>query len=211
VSTEIPVLAVSTAIRVIPKPHIWVCIDNITHHHGKRAFDSARDPYVQKVVPDHAKFFWEKFPNMEFVTMHGKKELMRNKERTERQVFDGLGGVIRSFNRSMTFAVQWAFNHYNCLIFCGMDHDTKPDVPYVYDEILLPKICSVQNKNHRKELAQLIAWKPIVLSKGMVWLNWCPPESPMATVCHGEFDGYDTLDSVFGVALGAVPGVEQRG
>ncbi len=203
----IPILAVSTAIRVIEKPDIWVVLDDINHHHGgHQAYESARDKDVKKVVHSTRHYFWDKFPNVEYVHVYRENHKDRHSKK-KRRFFDGGDGVLRGFNRSMTFAIQWAFHHYNCAIFCGMDHLTTAEIPYAYDGEMQPKMVENQNNNHRKELHQIKVWSPLALSKGFVWLNWCPAGSPMATACHGEFDGFESVDRVFRAALGDVSDV----
>lgn len=202
---DIPVAAVSTAIRVLPKPDYWVLLDDINHHHGgQKALVVARDESVRKAIPSHRHYFWAKFPNVEMVDMHSPKSQVRDdsvRGKVHRQYFDGRGGVLRGYNRSMTFATQWAFLHFNCAIFCGVDHRTDPSKPYVYDYKLKPSQINSQNNNHRSELAQLIEWSPIAHAAGYVWLDWNAEGSPMKRACHGVFDGRESLDSVFGRAL----------
>ncbi len=204
-------MAVSTAIRAIPKPDIWVVVDDINMHHGGHdAFKSARDPDVKKVVPSTRRYFWDKFPNVQFVNIYRENHHDRY-TKNKRRFFDGGNGVLRAFNRSMTFAIQWTFHHYNCAIFCGMDQHTDMKKPYVYEGNMKPNMVNTQNSNHRKELAQIKVWAPLALSKGFVWLNWNPAGSPMATACHGEFDGCERVGSVFRAALGVVSEVAAGG
>jgi hypothetical protein len=194
---------------VIRKPDYWITLDDINHHHGgQRAYEVAKDPDVRKVVPRHREYFWNKFPNLDLVNIYQHRSMARDKARTIREYFDGGDGVLRAFNRSMTFAVQWAFHHFNCVIFCGMDMRSDPKQPYVYLEKMKGSTINSQNTNHRRELAQLKTWSPIVLSKGCVWLNWNTEGSPMATVCHGEFNGRSGLDASFRAALGEAASVE---
>ena len=201
----IPVAAVSTAIRVLPKPDYWVLLDDINHHHGgQKAFDSARDESVRKVTPCHRHYFWDKFPNVEKVDMSSPKSQVRDdsvRGKVYRKYFDGRGGVLRAYNRSMTFCIQWAFLHFNCAIFCGMDHRTDRTKPYVYSYEIKASQVNSQNHNHRSELAQLIEWRPIAHAAGYIWLDWNVEGSPMKRACHGVFNGRESLDSVFGRAL----------
>ena len=205
---DIPIVAVSTAVRVIRRPDYWALLDDINHHHGgQKAYEVARDPAVCKVVPATRKYFWDKFPNLECVNIYSINHRARDKARTKREYFDGGDGVLRAFNRSMPFAIQWAFHHFNCAIFCGMDLRSDLKQPYVYAEAMKSNQVNTQNGNHRKELAQIKAWSKLALAAGYVWLNWNPPESPMATACHGEFDGRERLSSVFAAAVGEAPSV----
>ena len=88
-----------------------------------------------------------------------------------------------------------------------MDLRSDPDQPYVYAEQLRGSRVNTANHNHRQEYGQLKKWSPLALAKGIVWLNWNVNQSPMATICHGEFDGSADIHQQFGVALAGGPGV----
>ncbi len=204
---DIPVAAVSTTVRVIPRPNYWVTADNINHHHGgEKAYETARCETVRKVVPDTLNAFWSKYPNVEYVHISSLKSIDR-KTKKKREYFDG-HGPLRSFNRSMTFCIQWAFLHFNCLIFCGMDLRSDPKNPYAYETKVYQKKINSLNKGHLREIAMIKSWSPLALKRGFVWLNWNEDKSPMATACHGEFDGRTPLDRLFEAALGNPTGVE---
>ena len=113
---SLPVVAISTAIRTVREPNVWVLVDKLRKEHGPEGRAAMMDRRVLKVMPEFQPI--EKFAtNVERVPTHLAAKLDRT-----RKLFDGQLPLLRSYHSSILFGIQWLVAH-GCrdLVFCGID------------------------------------------------------------------------------------------
>ncbi len=173
-----PLAVISTAIRTIPAPDLWLLVDRINTPHGLQGVEAAKNPDVKKIVPEvRVKVHWGDFPNVEGV--HQTPEGPKHGSRT---FLDGKGGTITGTNlhRSMLFAIQVLSARFGTLIFAGCDMSTKKGVLYSHGYVYpqkhkhRPQKSRINSVTHQLglELRRWAEWAPIAKEKGVTWLSW---------------------------------------
>ena len=179
-----PLAAISTAIRTITDPDMWLVVDHVHGPHGDAGVEAMKSPDVKKIVPASRKKFWAGHPNVEFVAEHAQGAKHGN-----RTFMDGKGGVIAgsSLHRSMLFAMQVLSDRFDTLIFAGCDLATSPTgIMYSHGHVYTqrhkrrPERRRINSITHQLTMEMRIweEWQPIAESKGVTWLSWTP-DSPI--------------------------------
>lgn len=170
-SLGLPVVAVSTAIRKIPKPNFWILADYLNEMHdddGKLAYS---DPTIIKVVPDN-KITNNANPQSLVLCNYDTSTRWPD---IEKHLFSGNQPFIRGPHKSVTFAIQWL--HYigvKRIIWTGNDLTaTSMKGKYCYD---VKDFDMKKEYNYHKTLDQtaeaLRKWYPIALKRGFEWYSW---------------------------------------
>ena len=102
-SLGLPVVAVSTAIRKIHKPHFWIIADYLNEMHGAEGASAYSDPEIIKVLPEGKV---SSGANAQSVVLCNYDTNTRWPD-LESSLFTGNQPFIRGPHKSVTFAVQW--------------------------------------------------------------------------------------------------------
>jgi hypothetical protein len=168
-SLGLPVVAISTAIRYIHNPHIWIFADKLNELHGEEGKKAAHNSNILKLVP----------VNKDLVSMvNTVKCNYRTSNKTnylQRDLFTDNTNFIRGPHKSITFAIQ--ILHYlgvKTLIFAGNDLSaSKVEEKYAY--VSTQKDVK-KGSNYLKSLNQveiaLREWYPYAKKRGFEWYSW---------------------------------------
>jgi hypothetical protein len=168
-SLGLPVVAISTAIRYIHNPHIWIFADKLNELHGEEGQKAAYNSDILKFVP----------VNKDMVSMINTiKCNYRSSNKTnylERDLFTDNADFIRGPHKSITFAIQ--ILHYlgvKTLIFAGNDlAANKVEEKYAYTSTQKD---IKKGSNYLKSLNQvetaLKEWYPYAKKRGFEWYSW---------------------------------------
>lgn len=173
-SLGLPVCAISTAIRSIPKPNYWFIADHLNEMHGEEGQTAWNDSDVIKVVPD--KSLKSAGKN---VLQHPYNEGREANRYYETLLFDASKPLLRGPHKTLTFAIQWLHvSGVKNIIFAGNDLIANSfDTKYSYK---LESYDRKKEHNFKKTLDQikdaLQKWYPVAQSKGFNWYSWqCGP------------------------------------
>ena len=119
-SLNLPIVAVSTTIRLIPEPDVWVFADNVNKFHGKQGRKAWLNPNIHKVIPtgrgkiqkgvegvnvERVKYSRNAKPGQVYKKYVDGK--LVDKGEGVREVFDGKVPIYRGPHKSVTVAIQW--------------------------------------------------------------------------------------------------------
>lgn len=168
---NLPIAAVSTAIRCIPEPDFWIFVDRIKPIHGDEAPRALVNPNVVKVVPSGRKALFKNSPNMIFQERSGLIGDRKNR----------LTRVIRTNGQSLELAVQWLIicGGFDQLIFAGCDLNVTKLKPYAHAGKPCDREYRAQLNNFRKLKKQLQEFASIAEETGRKLLSWTPDPSPL--------------------------------
>jgi hypothetical protein len=169
-SLGVPVCAISTTIRSIPKPDYWFIADHLNEMHGQQGKDGWEDPSIIKVVPSKSM----RNGAGKNVIQHPYLEGREANQKYESLLFDPTKPLLRGPHKTLTFAIQWL---HVCgvknIIFAGNDLSAeKFESKYAYG---LESYDKKKEHNFKKTLDQikdaLIGWYPVARSKGYNWYS----------------------------------------
>ena len=170
-SLGLPVVAVSTVIRKINKPHFWIMADYLNEMHGTEGANAYSNPEIIKVLPEGKV---SSGANAQSVVLCNYDTHTRWPD-LESSLFTGNQPFIRGPHKSVTFAVQWL--HYigvKNIIWVGNDlkaNSMKEKYCYEVQEFDMKKAY-----NYDKTLDQtaeaLRQWYPIAVKRGFKWFSW---------------------------------------
>lgn len=168
-SLNLPVVAVSTAIRKISNPNFWALADNLNNMHGEEGKLAWNDVNIPKVIPDNKAIK----SGTGFIPVRysssGKQGEITN------TLFDPNYPLLRGPHKTVTFAIQWLHvNGIKNIIFAGNDLKAETfETKYAYK---LEQFDMKKRGNFQKTLNQvertLAVWYPIAKQKGFEWYSW---------------------------------------
>lgn len=173
-SLGLPVVAVSTAIRVIKNPHYWILADNLNEMHGDEGNIAYQNENIVKILPKGKIVgsngdFIRNYQEMDYV------EADRYIQDIGSHVFSGKLPFVKGPHKSVTFAIQYL--HYagvKNVIWVGNNlHANSAEQKYAYES---NPIDLRKSYNYNVTLdqvhKQLRDWYPIIKSKGFEWYSW---------------------------------------
>lgn len=169
-SLGIPVVAISTAIRYVQNPHIWIFADKLNELHGDEGEQAAKDSNILKFIPVN------KDTNVSLVNAIKCNYRTSNKTNyLEKDLFTDNADFVRGPHKSITFAIQ--ILHYlgvKKLIFAGNDLTAKKvEEKYAYESTQKD---IKKGSNYLKSLNQvevaLREWYPYAKKRGFEWYSW---------------------------------------
>jgi hypothetical protein len=170
----LPVVVVSTAIRLITNPHYWVLADYLNEMHGEEGNVAYQNENVAKIVPTNK-------------ISHKHNSLVRNFTEIEyadtdnsfpdrhQQLFSGRTPLLKGPHKSVTFAVQAL--HYlgvKNIIWVGNDlYAASPKDKYAY-ESTDQDLRKAYNYNVTLDQVHktLVDWYPVATKRGFNWFSW---------------------------------------
>jgi hypothetical protein len=164
-----PVVAISTAIRVVPQPHYWIIADSLNQYHGTEGKVAWNDSRIQKIVPKGKKTT----RNNSVIEVDYSGSGRKNE--TPETLFIHGKPLVRGPHKTITFAIQWLhLNGFQTLIFAGNDLKANSfEEKYAYD---LQDFDKKKRHNFKKTIddvhSTLISWYPIAKQKGYEWYSW---------------------------------------
>lgn len=168
-----PVVAISTAIRVVPEPHYWIIADSLNQYHGTEGKIAWNNPQIKKIVPKGKKTT----RNNSVIEVDYSGSGRKNE--TPETLFVPGKPLVRGPHKTITFAIQWLhLNGFKTLIFAGNDLKANSfEEKYAYD---LQEFDKKKKHNFKKTIddvhSTLVSWYPIAKQKGYVWYSWkCGP------------------------------------
>lgn len=168
-SLGLPVVAISTAIRYIKTPHMWIFADKLNELHGDEGQQAATNPNILKFVPVNKD-------NVSMVNVIKCNYRSSNKTNyLDKDLFTDNSDFIRGPHKSITFAIQVL--HYlgiKKLIFAGNDLTAKRvEEKYAYESTQKD---IKKGSNYLKSLNQvevaLREWYPYAKKRGFEWFSW---------------------------------------
>ena len=174
-SLGLPVVAVSTAIRSIPKPNYWILADYLNEMHGENGKLAYSNENIIKVVPDN-KISGDVDPKSMVLCKYDTSTRWPD---LHRHLFTGNEPFVRGPHKSVTFAIQW-LHHVGVkkVIWAGNDLTaTSMKGKYSYE---VQDFDMKKEYNYMKTLDQtadaLKKWYPIATQRGFEWYSWkCGP------------------------------------
>lgn len=169
-SLGIPVVAISTAIRYVPNPNIWIYADRLNEMHGEEGKLANDNANILKFIPANKN---NGSPEKNIVVCNYRASNRSNYFETD--LFTNNSDFVRGPHKSITFAIQVL--HYlgiKTLIFAGNDLTAKsPDEKYAYSMNSNDK---KKSSNYLKSLNQaettLKEWYPYAKKRGLQWYSW---------------------------------------
>ena len=168
-SLGLPVVAISTAIRYIPNPHIWIYADRLNEMHGEEGKLANQNSKILKFIPTNKV----DGSSSNIVVCNYRSSNKSNYLETD--LFTDNSDFIRGPHKSITFAIQVLhFIGIKTLIFAGNDLTAKsPDEKYAYSMSIKDK---KKSTNYLKSLNQaettLKEWYPYAVKRGYEWYSW---------------------------------------
>tara|TARA_Y100000004_G_scaffold126365_1_gene142225 strand:+ start:1 stop:1749 length:1749 start_codon:yes stop_codon:yes gene_type:complete len=187
---NLPIVAVSTTIRLIPEPDVWVFADNVNKFHGKQGRKAWLNPNIHKVIPtgrgkiqkgvegvnvERVKYSRNAKPGQVYKKYVDGK--LVDKGEGVREVFDGKVPIYRGPHKSVTVAIQWLhLVGVKNVIWVGADLTaTSIDDKYAYETTPYDR---TKKANYLRTLTAteryIRRWWPKAQSKGLKWFSWSP-------------------------------------
>ena len=187
---NLPIVAVSTSIRLIPDPDVWVFADNVNKFHGKEGRKAWLNDDIHKVIPtgrgkiqkgveginvERVKYSRNAKPGEVFKKYIDGK--LVEKGEGVRDLFDGKVPIYRGPHKSVTVAIQWLhLVGVKNVIWIGADLTaTSIDDKYAYQVNDYDK---TKRANYLRTLTAteryIRRWWPKAQSKGLKWFSWSP-------------------------------------
>lgn len=170
-SLGFPVVAISTAVRTITNPHIWIYSDYLNEMHGEEGKQVYVSSDVIKIIQEG------KVTNhLSGKNVHTYGSFTSNRTfDPQTHLFDFSRPFARGPHKSITYAIQWAHSiGMRNIIFAGNDLCANSmESKYSYRV----KSFDVKKKNNFKKTLDdvretLMGWYPIAQSKGYNWYSW---------------------------------------
>lgn len=165
------VAAVSTAIRTVTLPHVWISCDGTKRkEHGLEGEAAMRDPRVRKIIPDYRqrRLVFGSWPNVEFVRFD-KLKIPR---------WYDPNCYHKDPNLTIVLAIQWlvAEGGFKTLVFAGMDLRSTPRHAHAHDGPIMPaKSLQRHQSGHNKVLKLLPTLQREAAERfGCMFLSWTP-------------------------------------
>jgi hypothetical protein len=177
-SLGLPVVAISTTIRKIPNPHIWLYSDYLNEMHGEEGKKAYLDENILKVIQEG-----KTMNHLSGKNLHPYQCANSNRNfKINTDLFDFSKPFARGPHKSITFGIQWAHSiGIKNIIFAGNDLKAESmETKYCYP---LQQFDIKKKHNFKRTLDEvkntLIEWYPIAKQKGYNWYSW---------QCGSEFD-----------------------
>lgn len=170
-SLGLPVIAISTTIRKIQNPHVWVYSDYLNEMHGDEGKKAYLDENILKIIQDGKAMNHLSGKNIESYKCASSN---RNFD-PQRDLFDFSKPFARGPHKSVTFGIQWAHSiGIKNIIFAGNDLKANSmETKYCYP---LQSFDTKKKHNFSKTLKEvndaLKEWYPIAKNKGYNWYSW---------------------------------------
>ena len=187
---NLPIVAVSTTIRLIPNPDVWVFADNVNKFHGKPGRQAWLNPKIHKVIPtgrgkiqkgvegvnvERVKYSRNAKPGQVFKKYVDGK--LVEKGEGNRDLFDGKVPIYRGPHKSVTVAIQWLhLVGVKNVIWVGTDLTANSiNDKYAYE---VNDYDRTKKANYLRTLTSteryIRRWWPKAQSKGLKWFSWSP-------------------------------------
>jgi hypothetical protein len=170
-SLGLPVVAISTAIRTIPKPNYWILADYLNEMHGDNGKLAYSNEEIVKVIPDN-KISGDADPKSLVLCKYDTSTRWPD---LDKHLFSGNEPFVRGPHKSVTFGIQW-LHHVGVkkIIWAGNDLTaTSMKGKYSYE---VQDFDMKKEYNYMKTLDQtadaLKKWYPIALERGFEWYSW---------------------------------------
>ena len=173
-SLGVPVVAVSTAIRVIPNPHYWVLADFLNEMHGNEGSVAYQNENILKIIPKGKTHVRHKGSARNSIEIP-YQDAPPNGGSKEAHLFSGKYPLLKGPHKSVTFAIQWLHAvGVKKVIWAGNNlKASSPQEKYAYDSTATDLR---KAHNYSVTLDQvhrgLKEWYPIVKKKGFEWYSW---------------------------------------
>jgi len=169
-SLGLPVIVVSTAIRVIPNPNFWALADRLNTMHGPEGEKAWNNNKIIKIIPKSKiiKGGDSSFIKVDYSNSGRQKEVSK-------VLFVPGHPLLRGPHKSVTFIIQWLHvNGIKNIIFAGNDLKANSfEEKYAYK---LQNHDMKKRGNFKKTIDQVAntmkVWYPIAKSKGFEWYSW---------------------------------------
>lgn len=167
----LPVVAVSTAIRVITNPHYWVLADFLNEMHGSEGSVAYQNENICKITPKGKTHVRHK-GNIRNSMDIPYSDVSGNKDS---HLFSGKYPLLKGPHKSATFAIQW-LHHVGVkkVIWVGNDlkaNSAKEKYAYESTQTDLRK-----SSNYSVTIDQVYRtlknWYPIAKKRGFEWYSW---------------------------------------
>jgi len=195
----VPVVAVSTAIRVITNPHYWVLADFLNEMHGEEGSVAYQNENVVKVVPMGKTHIRHK-TNIRNAVNVPYQDAAPNSPSKEAHLFSGKYPLLKGPHKSVTLAIQWLHQvGVKKVIWVGNNlRAISPEEKYAYkststDLRKAHNYSATLDQSHRA----LKEWYPIAKKKGFEWYSWKCGEVFEKFVPPFDYDAFVKSESVF--------------
>jgi hypothetical protein len=170
-SLGLPVVAISTTIRSIPNPHVWILADQINEMHGEEGKLAYSNSDILKVVPEKRVTQTANPVNILEIPYESSNRGIDIHNR----LWSGTYPLIRGPHKSITFGIQWLHAvGIKKIIFCGNDlfaPSMKEKYSYSVEDFDMKK-----EHNFNTTLDQtanaMENWYPLAKQRGFEWFSW---------------------------------------
>ncbi len=170
----VPVVAISTAIRVIKNPHYWVLADYLNEMHGPEGNIAYQNENVVKILPT-AKIN----PKHKNIIRNYNEILYADSDRgigdINAHLFSGNLPMLKGPHKSVTFAIQW-LHHVGVknVIWVGNDLNAKSaNEKYAYESTSTDLRKSHNYNSTLDQVHQSLKnWYPKAKQLGYTWYSW---------------------------------------
>jgi hypothetical protein len=173
-SLGLPVVAVSTAIRVLKNPHYWILADNLNEMHGDEGNIAYQNENIVKILPKGKIIgsngdFIRNYQEFDYV------EADRYIPDLNSHVFSGKLPFVKGPHKSVTFAIQY-LHHVGVknVIWVGNNLQANSATEkYAYESNSMD-LRKAYNYNVTLDQVhkQLREWYPLIKAKGFEWYSW---------------------------------------
>jgi hypothetical protein len=170
----LPVVVVSTGIRVIQNPHYWILADHLNEMHGQEGNVAYQNENVIKILPK-GKILGHNTDVIRNYQEFDYTESDRYITDINNHVFSGKLPFVKGPHKSVTFAIQYL--HYvgvKNVIWVGNDlHANSAAQKYAYESTAVDLRKSYNyNVTIDQVHKQLKDWYPIIKNRGFNWYSW---------------------------------------
>lgn len=170
----VPVVVISTAIRVITNPHYWILADQLNEMHGEPGNIAYQNENIIKILPT-GKISSKNKDSTRSFKEYNYASSDREFSNIDSHLFSGKLPFIKGPHKSVTFGIQWL--HYvgvKNVIWVGNDlRAESPQKKYAYES---NSIDLRKSYNYHVTIDQvhntLENWYPKAKNKGFNWYSW---------------------------------------
>jgi len=170
-SLGFPVAAISTTIRKITNPHIWIYSDYLNEMHGEEGKQVYVAEQIIKIVQEG-----KTSNHLPGKNVHAYRSFTNNRTfEAEQHLFDFSRSFARGPHKSITFGIQWAHSvGFKNIIFAGNDLSADSmESKYCYQ---VTQTDIKKKHNFKRTLDEvhgaMVQWYPIAKRKGYNWYSW---------------------------------------
>lgn len=170
-SLGLPVISISTTIRTIPNPHVWIYSDYLNEMHGEQGKQAYVNPNIIKIIQEGKETNHISGNNIHTYPCQGSNRTFD----ANKHLFNFSQPFARGPHKSITFGIQWAHSiGIKNIIFAGNDLNAESmENKYCYKT----ESYDIKKKhNFKRTLSEvettLIDWFPIAQKHGYNWYSW---------------------------------------